>query len=70
METDKLRAILRTKHRAIEAAIGTYFIAGMSVYTLNQIDEDLEFETNFRGTTCKIVIETNEDNQITLDTAF
>ena len=69
-EADKARAIFRTKARAIEAAIGTNFFSGNNIYTLNEIAEDVSFDTNFRGTACQISIEVEDGNQIELDANF
>ena len=70
MDTDKARAILRTKARALNEAIGVHFFTGNNLYTLTQMEEDMEFETNLRGTPATIKIEVGRGNVIQLDEHF
>lgn len=56
-ESAKVHAIMRSKRVALEKALGLYVVSGKTIYTLNEIDETLEWSTNYRGQMCSIKID-------------
>ena len=64
-EAAKVHSIIKTKKLALEKALGQFVVSGKTIYTLAEIDEDLEWSTTFRGQKCVIKIE--KDNVTTVN---
>ena len=45
----RVLAIVRSKNREIEMALGPYVCSGKTIYTLREIDQSLSFKTIFKG---------------------
>jgi hypothetical protein len=48
-DTHRVQAIIRSKHRDLELALGPYVCSGKTIYTLREIDQSLSFKTIFKG---------------------
>ena len=64
-EASKVHSIIKTKKVALEKALGQFVVSGKAIYTLAEIDEDLEWSTTFRGQKC--VIKIAKDNVTTVN---
>ena len=69
-EAAKVHAIMRTKRTALEKALGLYVVSGKTIYTLNEIDESLEWTTVYRGEQCSIKIDKDEVTTVNLSDDF
>jgi len=69
-ESDKTRAIVRTKYKVMNDILGTHFFSGNNIYMLNPLEEDVTIETSFRGAEATILIDTTSSNEIVLDKNF
>ena len=61
---------MRTKRIALEKALGLYVVSGKTIYTLNEIDETLEWNTNYRGQQCTIKIDMDQMTTVNLSGDF
>ena len=69
-EAAKVHAIIRTKRIALEKALGLYVVSGKTIYTLNELDETLEWNTNYRGQSCTIKIDKDQMTVVNLSGEF
>ena len=69
-EAAKVHAIIRTKRIALEKALGLYVVSGNTLYTLNEIDESLEWTTNYRGEQATIKIDKDSMTVVNLSGDF
>ena len=44
-----MHAIIRTKRISLEKALGLFVVSGKTIYTLVEIDETLEWNTNYKN---------------------
>ena len=65
-----MHAIIRTKRLSLEKALGLYVVSGKTIYTLNPIDETLEWNTNYRNQTCTIKIDKDEVTTVNMSADF
>ena len=69
-EAAKVHTIIRTKRMALEKALGLFVVSGKTIYTLNEIDETLEWNTNYRNQVCTIKIDKDEVTTVNLSQDF
>lgn len=69
-EAHLVHEIIRTKKKALEAALGHYVPSGKTIYTLTQLEETLVFKTTFRGEKAEIKIDVETGTQIQLTDTF
>lgn len=62
--------ILATKHRFIYKILGNYAPSGQVIYTMNQISEDVNVETTYKGQACQIIVEKSTETTTCLDANF
>ena len=62
--------ILATKHRFIYKILGNYAPSGQVIYTMNQISEDVNVETTYKGQACQIIVEKSTETTTSLDANF
>ena len=65
-----MHAIIRTKRIALEKALGLFVVSGKTIYTLNEIDETLEWNTIYRNQTCTIKIDKDQMSIVNMDSEF
>lgn len=56
-DAHRVQAIIRSKNRELELALGPYVCSGKTIYTLREIDQSLSFKTIFKGQTQFIKID-------------
>ena len=69
-EAAKVHAIMRTKRIALEKSLGQYVFSGKIIYTIVELDETLEFMTNYRGQQCSIRIDKDQCTTVNLTSDF
>jgi hypothetical protein len=69
-DANQVHRIVRTKARALERGLGHYVCSGKSIYTINEIEEDLTFKTMFRGQEYIISIDKTTEAPLMLDGTF
>ena len=69
-EAAKVHAIIRTKRMALEKALGLFVVSGKTIYTLNEIEDSLEWNTVYRNQTCTIKIDKETGIDFNLATDF
>ena len=69
-DVNLVHRIMKLKSYALERALGPHVCSGKSIYTLNQIDEDLFFNPTVKGTEYTIKININTATIFTLGGSF
>ena len=69
-DANQVHRILRTKRIALERGVGHFVCSGKSIYTINEIEEDLTFKTTFRGEDYIISIDKTTEAPMMLDDTF
>ena len=59
-----------SKNRNLQKTIGSFAVSGKSIYTLNEIDESLEFKAPYGGMNFTIRIDKETGADINLSTDF
>ena len=49
-DAHRVQAVIRTKRREMEMALGPFVCSGQSIYTLTEIEDSMKFTTNFQST--------------------
>ena len=65
-----MHAIVRTKRIALEKALGLFVVSGKTIYTLNEIEDSLEWNTVYRNQTCTIKIDKDLMSIVNMDAEF
>ena len=69
-EAAKVHAIIRTKRISLEKALGLFVVSGKTIYTLNEIDETLEWNTNYRNQIFTIKIDKDQMTTVNMSGEF
>ena len=69
-EAAKVHAIIRTKRMALEKSLGLFVVSGKTIYTLNEIDETLEWNTNYRNQIFTIKIDKDQMTTVNMSGEF
>ena len=69
-EADKVLRVLRLKWKQIESTIGPFVPAGKNILTLNEINESIDWNINFRGDNCNVKIPVETGKTIFLSDDF
>lgn len=65
-----VQRVLRSKRKAMEAALGMNVCSGEGIYLLNELEEDARFSTSVNGTQYEIVIRADTHSAVNLQEQF
>lgn len=65
-DAQRAHAIVRSKRREMEQALGPFVESGKSIYTLTEIDTSMRFKTTFRGQVQTILVDKPSEVKVNL----
>lgn len=61
-----VQAVVRTKRREMETALGPFVCSGQSIYTLTEIDDSIRFDTNYQKTDYAIHVDKTSMTKVSM----
>lgn len=69
-DANLVHRVMKLKRTALERALGLHVCSGKSIYTLNELEEDLVFKTKLAGGEYSIIISVETCTIVTLNGTF
>jgi hypothetical protein len=69
-DANLVHRVMKLKRTALDRALGPHVCSGKSIYTLNEVEEDLIFKPKFQGEEYIISIDKESRTEVMLNSSF